>query len=148
MNKLIFTGIYLFWLALYPAGLVLAQSGEELGNIPAKPNIAFQVVQLPWYYLLLMYLLLIVACVSAAGWYYVSRKKTREAYQAIAGQDLEKMITLLTQDLKAVEGLLQGEKHDASTSAALDFRFRKIKDNLANMSKYLGQELKDIGANE
>ena len=140
-----------FFLSITIALLFLSSGSSALAqddSLAKKPIIAAEIVTLEWWQLLLIYFLLIIACACAAGWYYVARKRTQEAYKIIAGQDLEKLIALLTQDLKTVEDVLQGEKHEASAAAALDFRFRKMQDNLTKMSKYLGQELKDIGANE
>ncbi|MDP3710149.1 MAG: hypothetical protein Q8R29_00285, partial [bacterium] len=111
-------------------------------EVKVKPVISFGGIELGWLGIFLASLLFIAAGISIAAWYHVSRKKTHEAYKIIVGRDVEKLSTILSDNLKELEGTQ--EIHDPSRQARSTALMGKMKEAIAKMKKYLGEEVKKL----
>lgn len=124
-------------------GAISYPTEPEAVKIRAKTILSIGFVDLGWFEVILIILLLVVSGASIGAWYYTSLKKRRAAYKIIAGRDIDKLTTLLAEDLKELESLAQGSKEGFKERARpeIEFRLKSMRDTVGRMKKYLGHEL-------
>jgi len=118
-------------------------TGEEVFRVRPKTILSFGFIDLGWFEILLIVVLIIISVAGYISWWYVSKKNTREAYKIIVSRDIEKLTALLSDHLKGLEDLQ--ELHDPKRLAQASFLVNKMKDVIAKMKKYLGQEVEKLG---
>lgn len=124
-------------------GAISYPTEPEAVKIRAKTILSIGFVDLGWFEVILIILLLVVSGASIGAWYYTSLKKRRAAYKIIAGRDIDKLTTLLAEDLKELESWIQGSKEGFERRAKpeLEFHVKSMRDTINKMKKYLRQEL-------
>lgn len=144
----------------FPTGtyLVQALARDSRGAVsyPTEPLeftvqpqtvISFGFVDLGWFEIVLFVILLGAAGGSAASWYYVVQRKKREAYQIIAGRDVEKLTRLLSEDLKKLGRWTkdsENERLKARAKPEIDFLIQSMGNTVEKMKKYLTKELEKL----
>jgi len=126
-------------------GAISYPTEPEDFKIRAKTILSIGFVDLGWFEILLIIILLTVSGTSVAAWYYTTTKRKREAYKIIAGRDIDKLSTLLANDVKELEAWFKNIPGiEPRTKEESNFLFQKIKETIAKMKKYLGQELEKL----
>ena len=115
---------------------------EESFKVRPKTILSLGFIDLGWFEILLIAMIIITLGAGLAAWRYVSQKNTRGAYKIIVGRDIEKLSTLLSGHLKELEGLQ--ELHDPSRSTQATALIEKMKEVVAKMKKYLGEEVSKL----
>ena len=100
------------------------------------------IIDLGWFEILIIVMLVVVSGVGLIAWWYVAKKKTHEAYRIIVGRDIEKLSTLLSDDLKELEDTQELE--DSSRLAQATDLIDKMKKTIARMKKYIGEEVNKL----
>lgn len=115
---------------------------EAKTRVKPKTVLSLGLIDLGWFEIFWFSLLLIAAGVGIVGWLYISKKKTLEAYNVIVGRDIDKLATLLFNQLKELEEI--HAKQDLANVTKETFLIDKIKDTVARMKKYLGEEVRKL----
>ena len=126
-------------------GAVSYPTTGEIVKVKAKVVLSIGSVDLGWFEIFVIIILLVVSGTSLTAWYYVSTNRKREAYKIIAGRDLDKLSALLVDDLEKLEIQFKdiiGVEPKAKTE--IKFHFSKIKETIAKMKKYLGEEIEEL----
>ncbi len=129
--------------------MVSATSRDERGaqsfptegySVRIKPKVIISLgfVDLGWFEIFLIAVLLAASIGGVGAWQFARRRQIRGAYGVILARDIEKLCTMLEDQIKEVEPLK--ESHDPRLSAQASFMFTKIEDTIARMKKYLKQE--------
>lgn len=115
-------------------------------KIKAKTVVSFGGIDFAWFEILLIVILLTISGVGLTAWYYVSEKQKRGAYKIMATRDVEKMAAMLTHDVNELEAWVKSPKGNLSTGMQTESEhyFKKIKETIAKMKKYLGQEISKL----
>ncbi|MFH1112113.1 MAG: hypothetical protein V1712_03555 [Patescibacteria group bacterium] len=100
------------------------------------------VIDLGWFEIFIFVMLVVVSGVGLIAWWYVAKKKTHEAYRIIVGRDIEKLSALLSDDLKELEDTQ--ELDDSSRLAQAAALIDKMKKTIAQMKKYIGEEVNKL----
>ena len=111
-------------------------------QVKPKVIISLGIIDLGWLEILVIAILLVASMTGVGGWYYISTKKTRDVYRIIVGRDIDKLCDLLSGYLKDFEGLQ--EQHDSSLSTKAAMLAGKMKDTIAKMKKYIGEEVRRL----
>lgn len=107
--------------------------------------LSFGFIDLGWFEIFLIAILFIVSGFSVTAWYYVMQEKKREAYQIIAGRDIDKLTSLLEANLNELEGFCQSASGvKPALSQGMELYLKKIRDTIGKMKKYLGQEVEKL----
>lgn len=134
------TGAYtLSVIARDERGATSFSTKEESFKVRPKTILSLGFIDLGWFDILLIAMVIITSGVGFATWWYVSKKNTRVAYKIIIGRDIEKLSTLLSDYLKELGGLQ--ELHDPSRFTRATALIEKMKEVVAKMKKYLGEEV-------
>ncbi len=113
-------------------------------KVRAKTILSLGVVDLGWFEIFIILVLLVVAGASCGAWYYLHEQVRRQAYATIAGRDIDKIATIISEEVKAIgETLEKDQGITARTKAETGYRFKKIEDTIAKMRKYLGKEVEE-----
>jgi hypothetical protein len=115
---------------------------EESFKVRPKTILSLGFIDLGWFEIFLIAMLMMISGAGLIAWWYISKTKTREAYKIIVGRDIEKLSTLLSGHLKELEGLQ--ELHDPSRSTQATALIDKMKEVVAKMKKYLGEEVSKL----
>ncbi len=115
---------------------------EEL-KVKAKTIVSIGFVDLGWFEIFLIIFLLVVSGTSLGAWYYTSLKRRRAAYKTIAGRDIDKLTTLLAEDLKELENWVEKsqEGFEMRAKPEMEFHLKNMRDTVNKMRNYLRQEL-------
>ncbi|MBI2037758.1 MAG: hypothetical protein HYT15_02400 [Candidatus Magasanikbacteria bacterium] len=111
-------------------------------QVKPKVIISFGVIDLGWLEILIIVILVGMSVTGIGGWYYISTKKTREVYRVIVGRDIDKLSDILSGCLKELEGVQEQHNSFRSTKAAA--LINKMKDTVAKIKKYIGQEVRRL----
>ena len=113
----------------------------EIKKFRVLPPIVLSVgpLDLGWSEIFIIVMLLVVAGLSLFARQYASKKKTREAYRVIVGQDIEKLSVLLSDDLEELEETQKLD--DSSRLAQAKERIDKMRKTIIKMKKYIGEEV-------
>lgn len=126
-------------------GAVSFPTPTQTLKVKAKIVLSVGLIDLSWFEIFIIGLLLIVSIVSASAWYYISTKKKREAYKVIAIRDINKLCTLLTNNVEKLELQFKDAfDTDLKKKAEAKFYLTKIKDNIKKMKKYLSKEIEKL----
>lgn len=124
-------------------GAISYSTGAEAIKIKAKTILSIGFVDLGWFEIFLIVLLLVISATSTGAWYYMLVKKRRAAYKIVAGRDIDKLTTLLAEDLKGLEDWVQKPKQGLEKRAKpeMEFYLKNMRSTVDKMKKYLRQEL-------
>ena len=126
-------------------GAVSYPASSQIVKVKARIVLSIGFIDLSWFEVFIIGILLIVSIVSASAWYYIAVKKKREAYKIIAARDINKLCTLLANDVKKLELRFKDLFDiDLKKKAEIKFYLNKIKENIAKMKKYLSKEIEKL----
>lgn len=126
-------------------GAVSYPTADEVVKVKAKVILSIGFIDLGWFEIFVIVILLVVSGTSIASWYYVSTKKKREAYKIIAGRDIDKLSTLLADDVEKLEALFKDiVSAEPKIKVEMEFHFSKIKETIAKMKKYLAKGIEKL----
>lgn len=115
---------------------------EKSFTVRPKTILSFGLIDLGWFEIFLISMLVIISGASLIAWRYVAKKSIRDAYKIIVGRDIEKLGTILSDDLKELEGLQ--ESHDPSRSTQSAAGISRMKETILKMKKYIGEEVRKL----
>jgi len=123
-------------------GALSYSTQEESFKVRPKIIWSLGVIDLGWLEIFIILTLLVATGVSLIAWWYVAKKKTRGAYKIIIGRDIEKLSALLSDDLKELEDAQKLD--DSSRLAQAITLINKMKETIAKMKKYIGEEVSKL----
>lgn len=143
VDKSLATGKYtISVIARDERGATSFSTKEELFKVRPKTILSLGFIDLGWFEIFLIAMIIVTSGAGLAAWRYVSQKNTRGAYKIIVGRDIEKLSTLLTDHLKELEDAQ--ELHDPSRAAKVASLIERMKETIAKMKKYLGEEVSKL----
>ncbi len=114
-------------------------------KVKAKIVLSIGLIDLGWFEIFIIMILTVISVASISGWYYVAAKQKREAYKTIAGRDIDKLSTLLADDVKKLEARFKNiVSADPKAKAEIKFYIGKVKGTIVKMKKYLGKEIEKL----
>lgn len=124
-------------------GAISYPTEAEAVKIKAKTILSIGFIDLGWFEILLIIFLLVISSTSAGAWYYIAVKRKREAYRIVAVRDIDKLTTLLAEDLRGLEGWVEKSKEGLKRRAKpeMEFYLKNLHSTVDKMKKYLRQEL-------
>ncbi|TSC83557.1 MAG: Uncharacterized protein G01um101417_540 [Parcubacteria group bacterium Gr01-1014_17] len=143
IDKPLLTGKYIVSVvARDERGATSFSTTEESFKVRPKTILSLGFIDLGWFEIFLIAMLLIAGGAGFAAWRYIARQKTRGAYRTIIGRDIEKVSALFSDNLKELEhaeGL-----PDPSRATKVTALIERMKDTVAKMKKYLGEEVSKL----
>lgn len=140
VDKPLSTGTYtLSIIARDERGATSYPTKEESFKVRQKTILSLGFIDLGWFEIFLIAMVIIISGAGFATWWYVSKKNLLGAYKIIVGRDIEKLSTLLTDHLKELE--YAQELHDPSRATKVALLIERMKETIAKMKKYLGEEV-------
>jgi len=114
-------------------------------KIKEKPILSIGFIDLGLFEILIIVILFAISASSIGAWYYVSAKKTRSAYNIIAGRDINKLNAILSSDIKNLEDRLRViAKIGPKTKEEISFLIKRLKETSFKMKKYLIKEIEKL----
>lgn len=139
-------GEYLFTvMARDDRGAVSYPSRAEPFRVRPKTVVSFGgLIDLGWFEIFLIALFVGLMAASLVAWRFIDKRKTRAAYRAIAGRDVEKFADLFTENVEELERILKdkGGNLPSKTSTELRTYIDRLRVTAQKMKKYLVEEVR------
>lgn len=123
-------------------GAVSYPSEVKEFKIQPKTIFSFGPIDLGWLEILIAIVLFAASGIGIAAWYVASTRQTREAYRVIIGRDIDKLTSILSGHLEELGNVR--ELNDSARAAKTAAVTGKMKDTIAKMRKYLGEEVEKL----
>lgn len=117
----------------------------QLLRVRSRPVISIGSLDLGWFEILLLFGLAVAAVASFAAWHFTAEREKRGAYKTIIGRDIEKLTTMLENDLQSFKELRTSSSSDEKIHAETENRIAKMQEKIDKMKKYLPEEMEKMG---
>lgn len=144
LDKPLVTGRYSFFVVgKDERGAMSLPTNSEFFSVRPKTILSLGgLINLGWFEIFIILILFIISISSLIAWKISNRRKTHDAYKIIVSRDIEKLTTLLSDNLKELESLQ--ELHDASRSAKSAVLINKMRNVIASIRKYISAEVNKL----
>lgn len=115
---------------------------EQVGvRIKGRPVLSLGFIDIGWFELFLILIIIVLGGSGGAYFLYYKAQETRGAYATITARDIEKLETLIENDLKTLDELLNAKKLDEGAMGAI---IEQMRSKLNVMKSSIDKQLKKI----
>ncbi len=136
---------YLTFVARDSRGAQSYPTDQATVQIKEKIILSLGFISLGWYEIAIILALLALSAGSIIFWRLAVIKHRRESYGMLVQRDVQKMTALLAEDIEDIEKVYRKQPmSDKSLKTDMTSAFKKMKDTLAKLKQYVGEEVEEL----